>query len=634
LTNGTKTNNKITARWLFCASAYIWADMAAITPTGNRSVKKICALLCIITFLIYANTLQNGFALDDVTVTTGNTIVTKGISGIPGLLTTPRLKGYEQSKDAESYRPVPLITSAIEYQLFGESPASGHFFNVLFFIGCVLSLFLLLNKLFAEYTGVAFLTALLFALHPVHTEVVANIKSRDELLCFFFAFASLNAFVDYARGAKIMSLASGALLLFVAFLSKETVISFVFIVPLVFFFYANDNKQRSTIIAGVTVGVAAAFLALRAAILPAHDHSTIAFISNPLVTVNETGNRIATALLVLGMYLKLMFLPYPLISDYSYNTIPVTDLSNIYAVLAMVAYGAVLAIAGYRLLKKKKDPWAFAILFFLGTIALFSNIPFFIYSQMAERFAFFASAGACMAIALACNKWLINAGAPAMQQKKTMMLIVPVCLVFAALTFMRNTDWKDNHTLFAADLPKAPNNAYLNYYLANEIQKNEAALPQQQADEEAIKYLTAATVICPGFDLAHAALGTIYDRRQQFDSSIVHNRLALTANPQNSIASYNLARAYFVKKNYPEAIASFKKTITLQPDVMLAHLNLALCYFEYKMYDSAILYFNNTLAIDPNQQLAQQGILQARGLKTQQIQEMVDSRRNSANAGQ
>ncbi|MCW3123978.1 MAG: tetratricopeptide repeat protein, partial [Flavipsychrobacter sp.] len=214
---------------------------------------KLCIILTLIAGLVYANTLSNDYVMDDVMMITENRLVKEGIKGIPELLTTHHLEGFGANKVSDYYRPLSLVMFAIEYQFFGLNAAEGHFFNIVFFAACVVLLFLFLNKLFdGRKLLVAFVAALLFAVHPVHTEVVANIKSRDELMCFFFAFLALNLFIDYVKQGRLYQLITGIFLLLLSVLSKETVVTFLAILPLIFFFYKNENKQRSIlIIAGI-----------------------------------------------------------------------------------------------------------------------------------------------------------------------------------------------------------------------------------------------------------------------------------------------------------------------------------------------------------------------------------------------
>jgi hypothetical protein len=188
----------------------------AKTPVKNTneakpafSLKQLCLVLAAVCFALYANTLKNGFALDDVMVFKENKIVAKGLSGIAELLSTPHMRGYLVIPN-DLYRPLSLVMFAIEYQFFGASPFIGHLVNILLFAGCVIMLFLFLNNFFnGKKTAIAFIGAFVFALHPIHTEVVANMKSSDELFCFFFAFLSLNIFMSYMRDGKMKQLLLG-----------------------------------------------------------------------------------------------------------------------------------------------------------------------------------------------------------------------------------------------------------------------------------------------------------------------------------------------------------------------------------------------------------------------------------------
>ena len=163
------------------------------------SVPYLCMALAAIAFLLYCNTLGHGFILDDVMVLKDNVLVKQGIKAIPELLSTPHMRGYLIIPN-DLYRPLSLVMFAIEYQFFGLNPTVGHFFNILTFMGYVVMLFLFMNKFFdGKKTAIAFIAALIFAVHPIHTEVVANIKSRDELLCYFFAFWALNLFMEIGR---------------------------------------------------------------------------------------------------------------------------------------------------------------------------------------------------------------------------------------------------------------------------------------------------------------------------------------------------------------------------------------------------------------------------------------------------
>lgn len=574
-------------------------------------VQTLSIVLVIASFLIYANTLQNGYVMDDVMVVKDNSIVTKGISSVPELFSIPHMRGYLNLSN-DTYRPLSLVMFAIEYQFFGANPSSGHFFNVIFYMGCVVLLFLFLDKLFeGKKTAVAFFAALLFAAHPIHTEVVANIKSRDEILCFFFAFLSLNLFVSYMKRGKVIWLITGALSLYLAFISKETVITFPAVIALTFFFYLNENKQRAVVITAASIAAAAAFLIVRNIVLTAYHanvSSTINFVDNCLTRAPTYMSRLATAIMILGGYLKLLFIPYPLICDHSFNSIPFTDFTDIKTLASLVTYLAMIVMSVWGLIKYKKNLWSFAILFYLITLSLFSNIFILIGSTMADRFMFFPSAGICLLMALGVEKWLIRQNeAPAitvLKDIKGWLFIAPVFLIFSFITYSRNDDWKSNISLYKADINKAPENTRLNYYYGCELQKTYPdetdPATKKQIMDESIMHLKKSLSIYPNNTDSHAELGVAYFRINEYDSAIPELYRTLQINPRQSNAAANLGTIFMNRKQYDSSLKYYHKTIANNPGNGLAYFNMAVCYSQIQKYDSAIYGFKKTIEIAPD----------------------------------
>jgi hypothetical protein len=582
---------------------------AAKEKKGLSLAAKLSFLLGIIAFLVYANTFKHDYALDDFTVIKNNSIVTKGISATLEILTTPYRRGWFITTN-DLYRPLSLVMFAAEWQLADGQPGISHFINVLIYAGCVILLFRFLNSLFYEQkTGVAFIAALLFALHPIHTEVVANIKSRDELLCFFFAFLSLQYYLKYMNSGNIKTLLLASASFFLAFLSKETVISFLFVIPFVFYLFRNEDKSRSLKITISAVAVTAAFLLLRFSVLRhygANLDSKVTFIDNVLVSAPSAAGRFATELLVLFNYLKLLIVPYPLVCDYSFNSIPFTTFGDFRVIIGLVVYLALAVLGVMRLIKNPKDPYAFGIIFFLSTIALFSNIVFIIGAAMAERFVFFASVGFCLLIALLVEQFLAGKnGGNLLTNTKVLAVLVPVCLLYGYTTMGRNNDWADNVTLFRADAPKAPDDARLNYYLGTEILSTYAKKEgnpevKKTLINESIVYLRKSLATYPEYTDGNASLGDAFFTMGIYDSAEYYDQRSLKTNPNFTVAINNLAGVYFMTNNYGKALEVCKKAVELNPGYSNAYANIGLCYIRMGKYDSSLLNLYKAMALDPN----------------------------------
>ena len=576
--------------------------------SSKYAYRFLCAILFIFSCFLYANTLSNNYAYDDVMFVTQNSYVQQGIKAIPKILSTPHMEGFSKTS-FDTYRPLSLVLFAIENQFWDNDPAVGHFFNVLLYSLCVLILFIFLDLLFDQKKrALAFTAAIIFAAHPIHTEVVSNIKSADELLCFLFAFLSLVCFIGYMRHGSFAKLLGGLLCLFLSFISKETVIAFMAVIPLVFFLYVNESKRRAIVVTIVSFGVGLLYIILRMVVVKgtylAGDTHTILFMDNQLVKIPEGASRIATAIYSLGYYIRLLFIPNPLLCNYSYKTIPFADWGSIAVWASLAAYIFLITFGIYRVIKIKRDLWAFGMLFYIFTIALFSNIPFLIGAIFAERFAFFASVGFCILIALAVEKWLFKSqgednNIPAqLRQSKVLFVLAPLLLVYSTLTFSRNKDWENDYQLFKADVEKAPENSRLYYNLGNELVLNlgnDQLRPdvRQNLISEALGYLHQSVSISADNSGAYFALGKLYIMTKLYDSAEINIKKSLLISPENMQAQNYLGNVYFLTKQYQQGIDVFKAILVAKPTDTAEYKNIGICYLNLKSYDSAIKYLRH-----------------------------------------
>ena len=145
------------------------------------------------------------------------------------------------------------------------------------------------------------------------------------------------------------------------------------------------------------VSVAEVFLVARFAVFNhyyAGSYTEVELVQNALANKNLSfESHLATAIFIYGYYVRLLFFPYPLVCDYSYNSIPYSHFSDPLVWCALMLYVFLIVFSVMRLRKYPRDLYAFGILFFLLTISLFSNILFLTGAIMAERFLFFGSVG-------------------------------------------------------------------------------------------------------------------------------------------------------------------------------------------------------------------------------------------------
>lgn len=147
----------------------------------------------VLAVLLYFPTLKHQYAWDDALVIHGNELTKKGFSGLAEIWTSARY-----IEDRPTYRPIPQTLFAIEWALAPNNPRLAHFTNIILYGLCCLVLFSLLKRWFSGYSPYLILfISMLFVLHPVHTEVVSNIKSRDEILAGLFSLLAMRFLVNY-----------------------------------------------------------------------------------------------------------------------------------------------------------------------------------------------------------------------------------------------------------------------------------------------------------------------------------------------------------------------------------------------------------------------------------------------------
>ena len=505
--------------------------------------------------LLYLNTLDHGYVLDDFSVIKNNWVVQQGVDGTDTILKTHYRYGYFSSH-YPLYRPLSLILFALEWHFYPNEPWVGHFMNVLcyFLLGFVL--FQVLVRLMAGLNpALPFITALLFMAHPIHTEVVANIKSRDELLSLLFCLLALEFLLRYLRSgkAKYMALALGNY--FLAFLSKEGAVTFLAVFPLAVWCFTNVPLRKNLRSSCLFLAPTVVYLLIRQSVLGDLVEMTAPVVDNMLVNADLL-TRWATATLILGKYLLLLIFPHPLVSDYSYNQIPLTGFGDVRVLISLAVYVGLLVLA-LRFLKRKHIA-AFGILVYLMTISLPSNLFFLIGTNMGERLLFAPSLGFCLVLGYLGTKYL-GAGAagpaamdlPAMFQRNKLLFAAAglVIAAYAWKTVTRNAEWESNYTLHAADVKKSPNSARLHYHYALQLQQ-EKALKTDNPNEElryrdmAIAEHEKAVEIFPGYTDAWDQMGIAYLRKNDNENALRCFNTALEKDPHKALTWSNMGRIY------------------------------------------------------------------------------------------
>ncbi|HAW21681.1 MAG TPA: hypothetical protein DCX14_15980, partial [Flavobacteriales bacterium] len=374
--------------------------MAKTPPVKQQSntLKLLIRFLpAILGFAMYLLATNHGFVLDDNLVLTSNEHVQEGFSGIPDLLKYNYAHGHSGFNDG-LYRPLSLVTFAIEKSLFGLSPAVSHTIQALLYGLLLILLILWLELLFSDHRKWVFWICLLFALHPIHTEVVANLKGRDDLLAMLFFCAAAWQYTKWIESKRLLSLGLGAFFFLGALFSKESAVTFLAIFPLISW-YKNQTLSKGIVGFGAVLAPTTLFLLIRTWVLSSLDEvdSGVAnLLQNSLLESTNWTERLVTAANIQGLYLQKLFIPWNLSHDYSFNAIPVIGFDNVQGVLLALT---LLALIGSGIYFASKRNWVgFGILFYFITISAVSNFFILIGAMAAERFVFAPSLGLSIAV--------------------------------------------------------------------------------------------------------------------------------------------------------------------------------------------------------------------------------------------
>ena len=547
------------------------------TSIKNTLPNSNILYLIIITFsfLLYGNTMQNDYGFDDKYNTPLNPTVAKGFDGFYDIFTKPYIDSEGLGRSG-GYRPIPMATFAIEYELLGKKPNISHAINTILYAFCGIVLFLLLQILLQNYHSLLpLLITLLFLAHPIHTEVVASLKNREELLSFLFSISSALLFIKYFENKKIIHFVFAFSCFMLGMFSKSGTIVFALLIPLMlYFFRPNTNLKQQIALCAFLVIIPILSLALVNMSFQGDFESQVYPPENPLALETNIFTILASSFYALGYYLRLLFAPFPLLFYYGTGKFEAVGFNNIWAILSAILHIS----AGLWALKQlpKKHILSFAILFYLICIGLYSNILVRMPGFVAERLAFSASLGFCFIVIYALFRLTkadltekIHFISPT--HKRLTALVITLLLPCIFLTIQRNKAWKNTLSLLENDIKHLEKASVPQYLYANQLvltaeEKNDKAW-QEKYGRKAIRH---------------------------FDKS-------LKLNPKNASALRNVGYTTCQILGEPAAsIPFFEASLAIYPDNFKTHFETAQCYRKLKNSQKTLYHFEKYIAKKPD----------------------------------
>ncbi|MDR0692509.1 MAG: tetratricopeptide repeat protein [Prevotellaceae bacterium] len=657
---------------------------------GVALPKWVYGLILALVFAFYGNTLFNHYALDDTMVITQNEFVKRGVSNIPKILKYDTFNGrygtVAINLPGGRYRPLSVITLALEYELFTDAetkqiiqdkldqgkndddaallvetplPYVNHLVNILLYAITAWVLLLIMLRLFPleSTTGwralfnIPVLTVIFFVAHPVHSEVVANIKGRDEIMTLLGALCALYFTLRWLDTKKLSDMIYAFLAFLLGLFSKENAITFLVVIPitmylikpcsmkfmicsllsavLVFPFFKGNaglffvaaipllvclfisEKDKRYTMAMLPLYLAAfIFLLARQSAINLDPPPEKELMNNPFMYMLP-GQKWASIIYVLGRYLWLQIFPYPLTTDYYPYHIPIMSFSDVSVILITLFYVALGAFTFWGVFKRNK--YAYAVVWFIVPLSIVSNIFVQVGTFMNERFIYISSIGFCMVLAdfliYQLPKWL---------KQKTLyqgvvacFMLVLLCL-YGADTVARNKAWHDDFTLSTTDVKTSPKSAKANYDAARvyniEMQTATDSTVRDSITRLINKYSRRAVEIHPNYENAllllswsNGALG------QPPDSSIKYLLRLIRWNKHNPFALDALTMATSNYPNVEQKVKIWEYVAKLVPDRFEPNFNMALIYAGLGRFQDALPYFEKAVKINPEHAQALMG---------------------------
>ena len=552
----------------------------------------LALLIAIISFLVYSPTFKNDFVWDDLHFTTN-----------PALIGSNPYSFFLGG--GVYYRPILHLSVVFDYSIWHLNPFGYHLTNMLLHTVCSLFVFLvslyLLNnslitanianrelKAFKNPVTLSFIAALLFALHPIHTESVAWINGRTDILATLFFLPAFLSFLIYVKEERKSALILCSFFFLLSLFSKENGIALIGVV-LVYGIITGMPKKKIILTELALFAGLIIYLLLRGGSgvkeMTATAGSREAFFSSAITP----GNFFKDFSLGTGYYFERLVFPFNLSALPRFPEHPVYYL----IFLAPFIIGAILYFKGKKL-------HAFLIAWIVITLLpslsiLFSQIA----APVAERYLYLPSVGFAILLGLLFGR--VKSG------KIALISVLSVLSIYSFTTFNRLGDWKNDLALWKDASQKNPDIAYTHTNYASALIKTGELVKAKEA------LITALKIDAP-ISFEHTSkilelLGVIETKSGDYQKAEDHLINAIKANEKNKNAFNNLGFLYAVmaqesdepEKNtlYIKSIKAYENALRLSPGFIQPKFNIALSYLNMGNYEKATEYFNSVIKSDP-----------------------------------
>lgn len=548
----------------------------------------------ILTFIVYIPALTAGFVnWDDPDYVGENNYLIRDLSRLPELFTTS-VQG--------NHHPVTMFSLALNFAISGDDAWSYHLFNLIFhLVNCYLvyRFALILTK---NNSLIAFVTSLLFAIHPLHVESVAWVSERKDVLYTLFFLAGHIAFTKYVDSNDKKQYWFTLLFLVLSLLSKPAAVIFP-----VSLFCIDILRRRQFSFKLITEKIPFFIPAIIMGLITIGAQKEVGATGEEYFGL---GKNILFGFYGILMYFVKMIIPYQLSAFYPFPPLN-ESLPPVYYIGPLFALA--LAAVVYFTWKKYRFV-AFGISFYIANLLLVLQIFSVGSAVIAERYTYVPYIGLFFIAGCLLDRFVKG------NLTKAYTIILPVALIYSAISFMQARTWKDGATLWDTIIKNQPSSraysarATLLRKDANSLRDSASRLMARRNTQEAnkiyaeannsynqaISYYTQAIKLNAIDHESYNNRANIYMDLNKFDSAFLDYKQALVVKPDYYVALDNIG-GWFARRNlFDSALIYFNRVVQQKPDYKVVYSNRGLTYMSLKQYELAIRDWQQFLQYEPD----------------------------------
>ncbi len=555
----------------------------------EKDRRAAAGLLVVITLLVYAGSLANGFVHDDESQVLQNPFI------LNAKLWTRIFTGSVWSfrgaaLSAQFYRPLHISSHWLVYRLAGPNPAAFHLFQVLLYAATVVLVYRLGRELLGQNLA-AFTGALLWALHPLHVEAVAWIAAVPDVGFAFFYLLGFYLFMRAERSPEKRLVRHGlaALAYLPALFFKEMALSLPLLILAYWFFVSRAPHQRgwrSRMIRWIPyLTAAAAYVAVRFAVIGSVTQAPQLWKVTPRVA--------GAALALLGEHARIFLWPTRLSVFRTFELGP--------SLHSPWPWLTVLALLGTLWLRKHEPILGFLVAWWAVTLLPSLDIRQLSIPFVADRFSYLPSVGLCLAISfLLLGR--VSAWLPRLRPAFAVLAgLALVTLLWVVQTLRAIPNWRNNEVLQSYSWQQSPNAPLVRIVQAEILQFQYGDLDGATREFEVALRLNAASprpLVAITYS-CYVGLGLVAQRQGRTEEAVSYLQKAANLVPGSSRAYDALGSLYFPQGDYARAAEYFARAVGANPYDLIARFYLGTCWLKLGRYREAREQFRAAREVDP-----------------------------------